>query len=126
MNRFGHIDLRVRDIDAAYLFYSRLLPALGYSRERRAEDSFSFQADDEHPQVTWFGVIADAQHTPNATRVAFWAESVAEVDRLADIVRTAGGANIEGPEDCPYSRVYYAVFFEDPDGNRLEIYHRQD
>jgi catechol 2,3-dioxygenase-like lactoylglutathione lyase family enzyme len=37
-------------------------------------------------------------------------------------VRQAGGKNLEGPEICvDYSPGYYAFFFEDPDGNKLEI-----
>ena len=37
-------------------------------------------------------------------------------------VRELGGKNLEGPEVCPgYSPGYYAFFFEDPDGNKLEI-----
>lgn len=38
------------------------------------------------------------------------------------LVRKIGGKNLEGPEVCrAYSRGYYACFFEDPDGNKLEI-----
>jgi len=44
------------------------------------------------------------------------------VDRLARLVRKIGGKCLEGPEVCrAYSRGYYACFFEDPDGNKLEI-----
>jgi predicted lactoylglutathione lyase len=44
------------------------------------------------------------------------------VDRLAKSVRKAGGKALEGPEICSeYSAEYYAFFFEDPDGNKLEI-----
>ena len=44
------------------------------------------------------------------------------MDRLAKLVRKAGGKALEGPEICKeYSAGYYAFFFEDPDGNRLEI-----
>jgi hypothetical protein len=41
---------------------------------------------------------------------------------VAKIVREAGGQNLEGPQIWPeYSPGYYALFFEDPDGNKLEI-----
>jgi catechol 2,3-dioxygenase-like lactoylglutathione lyase family enzyme len=44
------------------------------------------------------------------------------VDRVAKLVREAGGEALEGPEVCAdYSPGYYAFFFEDPDGNKLEI-----
>lgn len=120
---FGHIDLRAPDLDAVYPFYARLLPELGFRNEWRGEGAFSFQAEGEFPKLSWFGVIEDHSHVANATRLAFAVESYEEVDRLAEIVRAAGAINIEGPEDMPYSRVYYAVYFEDPSRNRLEIYY---
>jgi hypothetical protein len=41
---------------------------------------------------------------------------------VAALVRKIGGQNLEGPEICAeYSPGYYAVFFEDPDGNKLEV-----
>jgi catechol 2,3-dioxygenase-like lactoylglutathione lyase family enzyme len=123
MYPFGHIDLRARDLDAVHPFYSRILPELGFRNEWRGEGAFSFQAEGTFPKLSWFGVIEDHHHVPNATRLAFAVESSQEVDRLAGIVRAAGAINIEGPEHMPYTRVYYAVYFEDPSGNRLEIYY---
>jgi catechol 2,3-dioxygenase-like lactoylglutathione lyase family enzyme len=123
---FGHIDLRVHDLEAAYPFYATLLPGLGFSREWRGDGSFSFLTKGTLPHQSWFGVIEDRDHTPNATRIAFAAKSGAEVDRLAEIVRSAGAKKIEGPEDMPYARIYRAVYFEDPSGNRLEIYYCEE
>jgi predicted lactoylglutathione lyase len=126
MYPFGHIDLRVRDLEAAYPFYAALLPELGFPNEWRGEDAFSFQTEGKLPRLSWFGVIEDPRHDPNATRYAFAVESCEEVDRLTDIIRSAGGINIDGPEDMPYTRIYYAVYFEDPSGNRLEIYYCEE
>jgi len=68
----------------------------------------------------------DKNHKPNRTRIAFWADTREEVDQLARLVRKIGGKNLEGPEVCrAYSRGYYACFFEDPDGNKLEICRRE-
>ena len=67
-------------------------------------------------------LLEDKNHRPNGTRIAFWADTREEVDRIAKLVRDAGGKNLEGPEVCKdYSPGYYAFFFEDPDGNKLEI-----
>ena len=44
------------------------------------------------------------------------------MDRLAELAAQIGARNIEGPLD--YEAGYYAVFFEDPCGNRLEVCHR--
>ena len=57
-----------------------------------------------------------------AIRHPLWADTPAEVDQVAKVVRQAGGKNIEGPKIWPdYSPGYYALFFEDPDGNKLEV-----
>ena len=70
----------------------------------------------------FFGFTEDRDHQPNGTRIAFWADTREEVDRIARLVREIGGKNLEGPEVCAdYSPGYYAFFFEDPDGNKLEI-----
>lgn len=69
-----------------------------------------------------FGVTESRGHVTNENRIAFWAESPSEVDRLARIATRAGARNIEGPFD--YAPGYYAVFFEDPCGNRFEVCHR--
>ena len=39
------------------------------------------------------------------------------------MARAAGARNIEGPEVYEEPG-YYAVFFEDPDGNKLEVCYR--
>jgi predicted enzyme related to lactoylglutathione lyase len=126
MSRFGHIDLRVLDLASSLPFYSQLLPALGFTRERHGQSSCSFSVESGSPEDSYVAIIADPHHVPNATRIAFWAEGREEVDRIAAVVRAAGGQHIEGPELCPYSRIYYALFFEDPSGNRFEVYFRQD
>lgn len=65
------------------------------------------------------GVAESPQRVANECRVAFRADSIRDVDRLAAIVIEAGARNLEGP--AYEGEAYYAVFFEDPSGNRLEI-----
>ena len=120
---YDHIDLRVRNLAEVSDFYEGLLPALGFMRETRIPGWFQYEAaaPDDGP-AAFFGVTESHGHVPNENRIAFWAESLAEVDRLAGIAAAAGAPNVEGPgwED----ETYYAIFFEDPCGNRLEICHR--
>lgn len=59
-------------------------------------------------------------HVANESRIAFRAGSIEEVDRLADIAVRAGAQQVEGPMFYD-DDAYYAVFFEDPSGNRLEM-----
>jgi catechol 2,3-dioxygenase-like lactoylglutathione lyase family enzyme len=126
VNRFNHIDLRVPRLEEALPFYAALLPALGFTRTRHDAQwkVFGFEGA---PLLCYFGLTEEKGHRPNSNRVAFWVDSRAEVDRIGDLVRRAGALNMDGPKACPhYSSSYYAVFFEDPSGNRLEVCHRTD
>jgi predicted enzyme related to lactoylglutathione lyase len=123
--RYDHIDLRVHSLAETGPFYEILLPALGFTRRVDIENWLSFEAVAEEGPAEFFGITETASHQANASRIAFWAESPAEVDRLAEIVRDAGGRGIEGP-NYDEGPGYYAVFFEDPSGNRLEICHRRE
>ena len=124
MNRrlFDHIDLRVRNLAEAKPFYSQFLPALGFPNFGETPIGIAYEAARDHPKPEFVGLIEDPEHRPTATRIAFWADTREEVDQISKLVRDAGGKNLEGPEVCEdYSPGYYAFFFEDPDGNKLEI-----
>ena len=122
---FDHIDLRVKNRAAAQEFYGQVLPAIGFRVDKSGQEWGLFEADGGKA-VDFFGFTEEADHRPNGNRIAFWAESRDAVDKVAEVVRKAGGRNIEGPELCvEYSPGYYAVFFEDPDGNKLEVCFRE-
>jgi catechol 2,3-dioxygenase-like lactoylglutathione lyase family enzyme len=119
---FDHIDLRVTDMETARKFYGKILPQLGFLHESPGDDYYSFYAGGGERPLEFFGLTEEKNYRPNSTRIAFWADTREEVDRIAKLVRDAGGKNLEGPEVCEdYSPGYYAFFFEDPDGNKLEI-----
>lgn len=119
--RFDHIDLRVRDMDVADRFYTQVLPAIGFTKRHEGGEWISYSATG-HEKPEFFGFTHDPDHRPNGTRISFWAETHGEVDRVAEVVKAAGGLVLEGPELCTdYSPNYYAFFFEDPSGNKLEI-----
>jgi predicted enzyme related to lactoylglutathione lyase len=119
---FDHIDLRVKDRARAQKFYAKILPAIGFALDKSAEEWGAFEMDGACKPSEFFGFTEDANHCPNDTRIAFWADTREQVDALAKVVRDAGGQNLEGPQVWPeYSPGYYALFFEDPDGNKLEV-----
>jgi len=121
-NPFQHIDLRVNDVDKVKPFYAVLLPALGFERAHAGKLFHTWAAPGIPPSQPWFGITEKADHVPDESRIAFWAESPQEVDRLAAIAREAGAQAISGPRACPeYAQSYYACFFDDPCGNKLEI-----
>jgi predicted enzyme related to lactoylglutathione lyase len=120
--RFDHIDLRAPDLSAITPFYQKLLPALGFTQDLTNAEWLQFYNEGEGT-TEFFGVTESSDHRPNENRIAFWAENTAEVDQLAALLTQIGAKNIEGPgyDEGPG---YYAVFFEDPVGNRLELCHR--
>lgn len=119
---FDHIDLRVSRLADVAAFYETLLPALGFSQRVAVEGWLQFEAEGE-ATTEFFGVIESPGHLPNENRVAFWAESQADVESIVKVAAHVGARKIEGPMD--YEPGYYAVFFEDPCGNRLEVCHRR-
>ncbi|QJE94790.1 VOC family protein [Luteolibacter luteus] len=112
----SHIDLRVPDLAAVDAFYRALLPALGFTEEEDIEGWLQFRSPDGSE---FFGITASPGHQANQNRIAFWGESRAHIDRIAGIIQEHGARNIEGP--APYADIYYALFFEDPAGTRLEV-----
>jgi catechol 2,3-dioxygenase-like lactoylglutathione lyase family enzyme len=115
---FGHIDLRVADSAAAQPFYEELMRALGFTA-RFHSDAWKVWArtDTALPGTQYFGFTESPGHVANENRIAFWVNSREEVDRVAALV----GATAK---EMPYGPGYYAIYFSDPSGNRLEIYHR--
>jgi catechol 2,3-dioxygenase-like lactoylglutathione lyase family enzyme len=120
--RFDHVDLRVPDLTLVSDFYRKLLPALGFKQDLTIPEWLQYYAEGEGA-TEFFGVTESRVHVPNENRIAFWASSVVEVNEIARLLGEIGARNIEGPE-YEESPSYYAVFFEDPAGNRLEVCHR--
>jgi glyoxylase I family protein len=127
-----HIDLVVSSIERSLPFYRELLAPLGYHRISEIEG--------ERGETIWYlsgpGVaigLRAAQservhdrYSVGIHHIAFDAWSAAMVDERAEWL-IAQGAEIEsGPESYAYQPGYYAVFFYDPDGIKLEIVHIPD
>jgi predicted lactoylglutathione lyase len=122
---FDHVDLRVRSLDDARPLYDALLPAMGYSRIVQDAELICYYHAHNDRANAFFGVELNPDHQPNATRIALRASSPAEVDRLAEIARVSGAGAFEPPAIMTeYTPFYYAAFFEDATGNKLEICYR--
>lgn len=122
MRLFDHLDLRVRNRKSAETFYDVLMPALGFPVKGTSGHCVYYEAVSGHPKPEFVALIEEPNHLANHSRIAFWAESARQLDALGELLARAGAKNIEGPLFCPeYSPTYYAVFFEDPSGNRFEV-----
>jgi catechol 2,3-dioxygenase-like lactoylglutathione lyase family enzyme len=124
-----HVDLVVSSIERSLPFYRELLAPLGYRRISEVEG--------ERGETVWYLSGPDVsvglreaqtegaydRYRVGVHHLAFEAWSRGSVDERAEWL-VARGAEIEsGPEEYGYMPGYYAVFFYDPDGIKLEIVH---
>ena len=122
---YDHVDLRVSDLAKVRPLYDALMNAMGFTRVERDDLNINYYLADEDNSLPFFGLMTDAAHRPNGSRVALRAASRSEVDRLGKVALDAGASAFEPPENYNESPWYYATFFEDADGNKLEICYRE-
>ncbi len=61
------------------------------------------------------------REAPGFSHMAWNATSREQVDNLHDILKENGAKILDPPCEMNYSPGYYAVWFEDPDGMKLEL-----
>jgi glyoxylase I family protein len=123
-----HVDLVVSSIERSLPFYAELLGPLGYHSVGEVEG--------ERGETIWYLTgpgtaigLREAQsesveydrYRVGLHHLAFEAASRAEVDERAAWVRAQGAELESEPQEYTYLPGYYAVFFYDPDGLKLEI-----
>lgn len=126
-----HLMINANDFDMAVRFYSWLMPNLGYPNVEdydQPERMIDFWGD--HGSV-WVLASGDRSEKFDKTRVglreiAFRAPSRERIDELARVISSRGGRILDPPREYDYRPGYYAVFFTDPDGIKLEIVHYPD
>jgi hypothetical protein len=123
---YDHVDFRVGDLVLTRPLYDALLSAMGYTDVRADTESVGYHRPNETGAEPFFWLVQERGHLPNGTRTAFGAASRAEVDRLAAIAQKRGARAFEPPQLIgEYGPTYYATFFEDAEGNKLEICFRR-
>jgi catechol 2,3-dioxygenase-like lactoylglutathione lyase family enzyme len=117
-----HVDMRVQNLTAVRPLYDALLAAMGYTERNSDDESVGYHRPNETGAEPFIWLIESRDHRPGETRIAFAAASRAEVDRLSRVACAAGATAYEAPAVIrEYGPYYYASFFEDPQGNKLEI-----
>jgi catechol 2,3-dioxygenase-like lactoylglutathione lyase family enzyme len=135
MEAIDHLDLVVSDLERSLTFYTALLEPLGYTRTseivgERGErvvyvgrqggmGSVSLRARQAHSREQPYDRYDLGIH-----HIAFRAPDRATVDERGRWLVDNGHRVESGPEEYDYTPGYYAVFFYDPDGIKLEILHR--
>jgi catechol 2,3-dioxygenase-like lactoylglutathione lyase family enzyme len=137
----AHIDFSVGDPDRSIPFYAALLETLGY---RRCPGSAPAWQGPHPTRATW-SLDGDGMRLeielrparpqsrdrrydrtePGPHHIAFHAASRAVVDAVHAAMTAAGAVVLDPPADYSgqpsYEAGYYAAFFEDPDGFKLEV-----
>ena len=127
-----HVDLVVSSIERSLPFYRELLGPLGWHRIAEVEG--------ERGETIWYlggagtGIgLREAQASGDYDRyriglhhLALEAGSRAVVDERYEWLLEQGARIETPPREYGYMPGYYAVFFYDPDGIKLEIMHIPD
>ncbi len=136
----SHVDLTIRDPERSIPFYAAFFEALGWKRARVDLPDF---AGPGPRRAAWFirsgnGAVFDLEvrpahpgsrdkpvdrYAPGLHHMAFHAESPEDVDRIHAALVAAGACVLDPPADYSdrYSKGYYAAFYADPDGIKLEV-----
>lgn len=126
-----HIDLTVRDPEVSFAFYDAVLKELGYALEREDARGFDWAIHSGTGSHS-VGIVrasddgARQKHdrlTPGLHHLAWGVSSRQEVDHMFALLQRIGANILDAPADYPQynrGRGYYAVFFADPDGLKLE------
>lgn len=117
----GYFMLGTNDVDRATQFYDGLLTLLGATRAYRIDTLAAWRGPDGGPLLTltrpFDGQVATAG---NGTMVALQVADSATVDRLHALALSLGASNEGDPG--PRGRAFYAGYFRDPDGNKLNLH----
>ena len=120
-----HVYLTVADLPRSEEFYARVMPLLGFRRS-----TFTLGGE---PHVQWynrhFGIVlrparTSARHDPHAPglhHLCLRVDTIDDVVRVAEALRAAGIDATPAANHPEYAPDYWATFFRDPDGLRLEV-----
>ena len=128
----NHLDLTVADPRASLAFYDMVLGYLDFRRVRLPNDAAIVWQSMAEGQDCFSIALQPAtdpgaehnRYSPGLHHVAFHAESRGDVDGLYARLVESGATVLDPPAEYPdYAPGYYAVFFADPDGLKLELVH---
>jgi len=125
---FHHLDLTVSDPAKSRPLYELFLGHCGFTLKNAGDDWAGFGLGDKrYPCITLLKASGDGagrthdRYSPGLHHLALRAHSRADVDALYGKLTAFGATILDAPADYPdYGDGYYAVFFADADGMKLE------
>jgi glyoxylase I family protein len=132
----GHIDLACRDLERSLAFYADVFGPLGLAEPflvagERCEQIHYLRFPARGSGSLGLRQALEEQefelYAPGLHHLSLVVESHEDVDGVHARVRAGGGEVLHPPRLWPeYHPAYYATFFLDPDGFRLEVASARD
>lgn len=125
----NHIDLTVSNLETSSLFYDKVLSRLGYKRSLDYLGSipcWALSTDGPTISIGLHRAVVETLHSRSAVglhHLAFHATSRSDVDDFHKYLIAEAVTILDAPAVYDYTPGYYAVFFSDPDGIKLELVH---
>ena len=136
----SHVDLTVTELARSVSFYEQILGELGFGPLHEAgAGAPCWGVRDSEGGVFAIALKAAAstastastdspprshdRYSPGLHHLAFHADSRADVDAFYAFLQRVGATVLDPPAQYDYTPGYYAVFFADPDGLKLEVVH---
>lgn len=117
----GYVTLGTNDLERGARFYDAIAKELGVGRMMEWPGSIAWGAPGGAAGVALTKPFnGEAATVGNGVMVAFEATSKEQVDRLHALALELGGT-CEGPPG-PRGDTFYAAYFRDPDGNKLNAF----
>jgi catechol 2,3-dioxygenase-like lactoylglutathione lyase family enzyme len=122
--RLHHVELYVQDLERSIAFWAPVLTRLGYRPFQEWDEGSSWRLGDTYLVFVEAppGAAGLDRRAVGLNHLAFHAGSRDEVDTLTGELR-GRGVRILYEDRHPYAggSDHYAVFFEDPDGLKVEV-----
>lgn len=127
MGFIHHVMLCVKNVERSRAAYGWLMPRLGFGERQDYGESSGWSSAQARvwirPEDPRYAGDRFSKDRVGLCELAFAAPSRAAVDELAAALSSHGFAILDAPAEYPYSPGYYAVYFSDPDGMKLEYAH---
>lgn len=118
----GYVTLGVADLERAAKFYDPIAAELGTGRMMEFDTFIAWGAPDGPAGVAaTLPFDGKTATVGNGTMVALQAKDKDQVQRLYDIALANGGSD-EGAPGPRGDEGFYAAYFRDPDGNKLNAF----
>ena len=128
----NHVRLTVSELSVAERFYGPLLEYMGYQLEKKDQERLAWSVPDGYGGLRKFILSATSPDSankkhdrlaPGLHHLGFNVSSREAVDAFHRLLVSRDVHVLDAPAEYSYQPGYYAVYFLDPDGIKLEVVH---